>query len=463
MIRPKLTFPLSLRLWLTLWYLLTLGLILLLFAAFLYVQLRHSLLAQMDAVLQAAATQAAANVQPDNNRLVFQNADNQPAGANFVVYLTDGHGDLWGRSGRTVAIPPPTTAQSGARTLAVGDDAWRVYSLPTRAGAISGWIQVMGDLDPIKDTLDRLLTLMLVGGPLALALAGLGGAFLAGRALAPIARITRTAQAISGSDLNRRLHYQGPSDEIGRLAATFDAMLDRLQAAFVREQRFTGDAAHELRTPLTALKGQIGVTLSQPRQAQQYAESLRGMEGQVDRLIRLSNDLLFMARLEQGQFARSRENIGVADLLGAVIDQVRPLADAKGITLSQTTPPGLTMQGDLDLLIRLFLNLLDNAVKFTPINGRIGVNATSEKSGLHIAVTDSGPGIAPEHLPHLFERFYRIDAARTRSIAASSGAGLGLSIAHEIARAHGGQIEVISQAGQGAIFTVVFPRQIDTS
>jgi heavy metal sensor kinase len=290
-------------------------------------------------------------------------------------------------------------------------------------------------------------------------LAGLGGYFLASRALRPIDDITRTAQAISAGDLSQRLHYQGPPDEVGRLAHTFDSMLDRLQAAFVRERRFTGDAAHELRTPLTALKGRIGVTLSRSRQPAVYQETLRDMEGQVDRLIRLSSDLLFMARLDQGQMRPQLEQIELADFIGAVVDQVRALATAKNITIEEAIPAGLTLPGDMDLLIRLFLNLLDNAVKYTPENGRILTSAAGDSAFVEVAVQDSGPGIAAEHLPHLFDRFYRVESDRTRLTqnGDQGGTGLGLAIAHEIARMHNGRLAVESELGVGTTFVVQLP------
>ena len=457
--------PLQWRL--TLWYLSTLGLILGLFATFLYVQLRHNLLDQLDTSLQLVASQAVINVDREGDRLAFQNIENQSESArffdgDFVIYLTAVDGTLWEKNGlnriNTAALP----TQAGFAIMHIGDDQWRVYTQEVRADDVAGRLAIIGNLDPIKDTLERLLALMLLGVPLALLLAGLGGYFLARRALTPIVQITQTAQAISASDLHQRLAYQGPEDAVGRLAQTFDTMLDRLQTAFERERRFTGDAAHELRTPLAALKGRSGVTLSQPRQPETYVATLQEMEGQVDRLVRLSNDLLFMARLEQGQMVPHQERIDLPDFLGAVVDQIRPLATAKSITLSETVPAGLHLLGDMDLLIRLFLNLLDNAVKYTPENGRIHIQAGQQKTELHIAIEDSGPGIAQEHLPHLFERFYRAEDARSRLNADGGGAGLGLSIAYEIARAHGGALRVTSQPGRGTIVTAVFPTNPDS-
>ena len=450
---------------LTLWYLLTLGVILLLFAAFLYWQLQRSLYDQVDTTLQLAASQALINVDAEGDRIAFQNIENPSNAAqhqndDLTFYLLATEGAMVDQLGQDTAVSPQTPPQPGYVTLSTGEDRWRIYTQAAAADNAAGWVQVVQNLDPINETLEKLLTQMTIGVPLALVLAGVGGLFLASRALQPIARITHTAQSISGSDLNRRIHYQGPADELGRLARTFDAMLDRLQAAFARERRFTGDAAHELRTPLAALKGRIGVTLSQPRPVPEYTATLQEMEGQVDRLIHLSNDLLFMARLDQRQRPLQLEPIVLHDFLGAVVEQVSPLAEAKQIELSEIIPDDLTIRGDIDLLIRLFLNLLDNAIKYTPEGGQVTVAAQLENKQVNIAIADTGPGIPAKHLPHLFERFYRVEEDRARRGRGNgqSGAGLGLAIAYEIVRTHGGQLAVESQLNQGTTFVVHLPK-----
>ncbi len=462
---PK-RFALPIRTRLTLWYTASLGLILLLFATYLYLQLRHNLLAQLDIGLDVLATQALLNIRVENERLAFQNMDHIPQTArllndDFMVYLVTPDGELWDQLGREPDAPVWDTPAAGYVTLTNQGELWRVYSREVNRGRVTGWLQVVRELEPTLATLQSLRTQILWGLPLAWLLAGIGGFFLAGRALRPIDRITRTAQAIQADELQQRIGYIGPADEVGRLAATLDAMLDRLQSAFARERRFTGDAAHELRTPLTTLKGRLEVTLSQPRPRQAYIETLQEMEGQVNRLIRLSNDLLFMARLDKGQIPLHQETIQVQDFLGSVVDQIRPLAAAKAITLTETIPPELTLHGDMDLLLRLFLNLLDNAVKYTPKNGHITITAEQNQAGLHIAVQDSGPGIPAAHLPHLFERFYRVETDRSRTWEHSDagGTGLGLAIAYDIVRAHGGAIHVTTpvQNGLGSMFVVQFP------
>jgi heavy metal sensor kinase len=255
---------------------------------------------------------------------------------------------------------------------------------------------------------------------------------------------------------------------VGRLARTFDAMLARLDEAFRRQRQFTADASHELRTPLTVIKGDIGVALNRPRGAAEYRRVLAELEDEVDRLTRLVEDLLLLARADTGRPLLQPESLDLAGLLRAVADQVRPLAEAKGLTLHLQVPDSLPLNGDPDKLIRLFLNLLDNAVKYTPAGGQVTLQATAAVGGwssavtseaspaVIVQVTDTGPGIPPEHLAHIFERFYRADESRSR---AAGGSGLGLAIARWIAEAHGGRIEVDSEPGRGSTFSVWLPRR----
>jgi heavy metal sensor kinase len=312
------------------------------------------------------------------------------------------------------------------------------------------------DLDVMEAISDSLLQEMLLAVPLILVLAAIGGIFLANRALEPIDRIARTAQEIGSGDLTRRLNYRGRADEVGRLALTFDRMLDRLQATFDREKRFTADASHELRTPLTAIKGRIGMILSQPRSTVQYAATLAQVETQVDRLIRLTKDLLFLSRLDDKRSSSQFTAIDLSDLLAATVEQIQPLATEKGLELIAEIQPELTIQGEPDYLIGICLNLLDNAIKYTPAAGQIRLQARAQADGVQIVVSDTGVGINSQYLPQLFDRFYRVNSDRART---SGGTGLGLAIAYEVVRLHGGSLSVTSQIDCGTTFTIVLPQQ----
>ncbi len=452
----------TLRTRLTAWYILLMGLTLAFFSAYLYLRMEHSLLNQMDTALQVAASQALTNLDEENGRPAFQKTEasqlvtKRLSQMGFAVRLLAPDGTVWDGFGGYTEVPVWIPSTPGYHTLGMGEARWRVYSQPIQMPGGQLWLQVAQSMTSLQDVVESLRTQILLGLPFILVLVGLGGYLLADHALRPIDRITRTAQAISATQLSQRIGYAGPQDEVARLATTFDRMLDRLEAAFEHERRFTADAAHELRTPLTALKGRLDVILSRPRTPVEYQNALYDLEQEVDRLIRLSADLLLLTRLDQRRLPWQPQRLDLSELLHIVAEQVRPLAEAGGLTLTEEVPSGLSIVGDPDHLIRLFLNLLDNAVKYTPAGGQVTLRAGKEQIGVWISVSDTGPGIPPEHLPHVFERFYRVEEARSRE---SGGAGLGLAIAYEIARWHGGTMEVQSEPGRGATFTVHLPPQ----
>jgi heavy metal sensor kinase len=290
--------------------------------------------------------------------------------------------------------------------------------------------------------------------PVTLALASFGGAFLAGRALSPIDKLTRLARRVSAKDLSQRLNLRLPDDEVGRLARTFDEMIARLDDAFRRQRQFTADASHELRTPLTAIKGQVEVALRRRRDAAAYREVLQAVNEEVDRLIRLVGSLLTLARADAGQIPIALETVSLPELVAGAVEQVDPVAKQRDIELSASAGPAVTLQADEDLLLQLLLNLLDNAIKHTPAGGRVTVGWRVNGRQVELWVRDTGVGIAGEHLAHIFDRFYRVDKARSR---AEGGVGLGLSICRWIAEAHGGHISVRSAPGQGSTFTAGLP------
>ncbi len=444
------------RLRLTLWYVLLMAVSFAVFGVFLYARFQRSLLDTLDASLQLAAAQTIASfdVEEDlaeSGQLVLEHGS--PASA-IAMRLTSPAGAVWGTYGD--ARVPWDAASPGLTTQSAGERAWRIFAQPIPAadGATVGWLQAAQSLETLTDTLEDFRDQLVWGIPFVLLLAGLGGYFLANRALRPIAQISTAAAEITAHDLSRRLDYRGPADEVGRLAHTFDAMLARLHDSFRRERRFTGDAAHELRTPLTVLKGQIEVTLSRPRPPAEYQAKLQELGTQVERLIRLSNALLFLSRSDQKQLSWNPAALNLAELLEVIVEQTQPLAGEKGIAVHLNASLDLTVFGDTDHLTRLFLNLLDNAIKYTPIGGRITLQGARAPEGVRVTLHNSGEGIPPEHLPHLFERFYRVQADRSSE---TGGVGLGLAISQEIVRLHGGEIRVESSPDQGVTVIVHLP------
>lgn len=461
---------LGLRVRLTLWYVLLMGLTLCLFSGFLYFRLQATMLNSIDVQLNVAVSQAVATLDDEDGEPAFEDPDYALVGSagstfkqeDFALLLFRPDGSLQGGLGDYEEVPPVASLSQDYVTLEGDESSWRVYTRPIKQGQrVMGWLQAAHSLELVDETLASMRYQLLLGLPLVLLLAGVVGIFLADRALRPITAITRTAQEIGASDLARRIGYQGPADEVGSLANTFDQMLERLQHAFLKERRFTADAAHELRTPLTVLKGKIEVALSRRRsEIEYYEQKLYDLGEHVDRLIRLSSDLLMLSRFDQlgsandDQQQKLSERVNLTDTLYATADFMQPLAEEKSQTISLELPPKLILHGDEDNLVRLFLNLVENAIKYTPAGGQISVQAETNKREIRVAIQDTGPGIPPEHIPHLFERFYRVNNDRSR---ATGGSGLGLSLAHQIVQQHKGRIDVQSTVGEGSTFTVYLP------
>ncbi len=469
------------RLRLVAWYTLLSGLTLLVFDAFLYFQFREGLQKQIDQTLEVAALQAINNIDDGhlhnnyknnqavasfnhgNGDLTFDPRRDAPAlakqldEAGVSVYLLDLEGNIRGHFGRQLTVKGENSLRVGFSTRQEAGERWRLYTrdFPLSGDSPKGWITVAHSLTPVEEATANLRRQMVLGVPIVLALLGIGGFILANRALRPLAQITKTAQQVRLSgDLTQRINYQGAEDELGRLAIMFDEMLNSLQRTFQREQRFNADVSHELRTPLTAMKGRLSVALGQPRSVEDYQATLKAFDQEVDRLIRLSSDLLLLSRLEQGSLKRKTELLDLGELLGAIADQVQPLAEIKTVTVHTLFSHGLTVQAQPDHLIRLFLNLLDNAIKHTPIDGKVTLAARQVNGQVQTSISDTGCGIPPEHLPYLFERFYRVDSDRSRR---TGGAGLGLAIACEIAQLYSGSIVVESHQNLGTKFIVTLP------
>lgn len=438
-------------------------LVLAILGTFVYVNLSLSLHTAVDNSLSLTAAQTAASLNVDNGKIVISEPIT-PEESGFQAFSERGltlivlskDGSILESVG-PYRNTPHTIAQvnpNGSFTtipIVNDDDSIRVYTLPVLDNQQTvGWVQVMQSLGSVRDTLDRLLLTLLLGGGLLSFLSGFGGYFLATRALAPIDNITKTAEAISTEDLSARLPLPDTEDEVSRLTSTFNNMLVRLENGFKRERQFTADASHELRTPLTAMQAILSVVREGERPAAEYQQALDDLADETNRMRGLVEDLLSLARGEEG-LALHPEPLDLSALLSDVTDSLRPLAQAKGLTLTTQLPSRLPFTGDMDTLIRLFVNLLDNSIKYTQ-EGGIVVGTKVETEHALVEISDTGIGIPQEHLSRIFERFYRVESARS-----SAGTGLGLAIAHQIVLAHGGNISVESTFGVGTTFTVILP------
>jgi heavy metal sensor kinase len=334
------------------------------------------------------------------------------------------------------------------------NDMMRVYTYQiVEENSVVGILQVALSLESLRTTLNFLLVTLLVGTLSTAVLAGGGGYFLAARALAPVDKIIQTAHYISSHDLSARLNLPQTDDELGRLSVTFDSMMDRLENAFQRERQFTADASHELRTPISGLQTIIDSTLARRRTPAEYERALRDLGREGEQMSILVERLLHLARNDSTIQPVKFEALDLSTLVKDVAESFRPVAEEKGLQLIDTLPDeGLAIHGDSDGLIRLFFNLIDNAIKYTN-HGVITVSAhLQDNHWLDVRISDTGAGIAAEHLSRIFERFYRADESRS-----SDGYGLGLAIAHDIAIEHGGTIFVESEIGEGTTFVVRFP------
>jgi heavy metal sensor kinase len=293
--------------------------------------------------------------------------------------------------------------------------------------------------------------------PLGVLLASVGGYFLARRSLAPVAAMGAQAERIGAANLHDRLAVRNPNDELGRLAQTFNDLLDRLDQSFERQRRFISDASHELRTPVSILRGEAEVALSQAsRSPEEYRESLAVLHQEAQRLARIVEDLFTLTRADAGEYRLAHTDFYLDELVADGVRAARALAQAKNITLSVVAANEMPVRADEDLVRRMILNLLDNAIKYTPAGGNISIVSGSVPGGYEVSVTDSGPGIPAEMQSRIFERFFRVDRARSRS-GADGGAGLGLSIARWIAEAHLGRIELVRSDAAGSAFKVYIP------
>jgi len=331
----------------------------------------------------------------------------------------------------------------------------RVLTWPVvKAGRVISLVQVGMSRENLYATRRRFLLSMAAVLPIALMLAGGGGWMLARRALRPVDRMTETARRISAEHLAGRVDETGAGDELDRLAQTLNAMLGRLDAAFQEMRQFTADASHELQTPLTILKGEMEVALRSPRSPEEYQRILKSALEEIDRIARLVEGLLLLARADAGVLRMDRRPLDLAQLVEEVYGQTRVLAQAHSLNFHLAPVKPISVQGDYAHLRRLLLNLVDNAVKYTPPGGHVTISLQSSGEWASIRVEDTGMGVPPEDQGRIFQRFYRSAEARSRG---DGGAGLGLCIARSIAEAHGGRIQVESTTGQGSTFTVLLP------
>ena len=465
--------PRSIRTRLTLWYSGLLLVILLLLGWLSYEVLAWSLFQDVDASLSTVA------------QVIRDTADARQGGSAAETMLRDllgpevydkffqfrdREGQPEGRSGflrgRSLPLSPLArdNARRGLRTvetlLLPSGERVRLLTLPiVRDGRLDQLVQVGISLDRTAAALRRYLHIFLALVPVGVGLAAVGGALIARAALGPVNAMARTARRITAEDLSQRIPVRGTGDELDYLADTLNNMLARLEPAFGQMRRFTADAAHELRTPLTALKGGIEVALRTARTPAEYQRVLRESLEEVDRLIRVAEDLLLFSRATAAGSGLPRARVAMEPLVLEALETGARLAQSTGVTVRLGSATPAEVLGDADALRRALRNLVENAVKYTPAGGKVELSLAREKDAVVLTVEDSGIGIEPADLARIFEPFVRLDAARSR---ATGGTGLGLAIARGVATAHGGTLTVQSTPKTGSRFSLRLPPAVDS-
>ena len=478
------TFFNSIRFRLTLWFVLILAVVLAAFSVFIYFTQARDL--QFDAVghMQDKFTRIQnyfrstewqpSDLSPDNvpgSSVPLQKGD--------LLILVDVKGAViqsWGQniSSPDVLIHELVVAGSQHRDLniyeqeipivglnnqSINTDYLFIISPVLRDNQLLGYLIIGSESDLIGQQ-RRLATSLALGSLGMLVIAFLGGLWLADRAMRPVATISHAARNISESDLSRRLNMRG-RDELAELAGTFDDMIARLQAAFDRQRRFVADASHELRTPLTIVNLEVGRALSSKRSAAEYQRALQVVDAEGKRMTRLVNDLMTLARMDSGQAILQFDDLDLSDVALEAVERMSALAEQQRIKLETGEFPELLIRGDRQYLIQMISNLIENAVKYSGTGQTVRIETDTQNGKASLRISDTGPGIPPEHLPKLFDRFYRADAARSHNNDSNSptGSGLGLSIVSWIVQAHSGTIQVQSKVNEGTTFEVTLPLQ----
>ena len=322
-------------------------------------------------------------------------------------------------------------------------------------GYVISIIQVGTSLEFLFESLRKLLYIIAILLPIGIIISLFSGYFLAQRVLSPVRLITKKAKEISAENLDEKISVNLPDDEIGELAKTFDSMMKRLKESFDELRQFSADVSHELRTPLTILKGEIELALKSDRDPEYYKKTLKSALEEVERLKRIVEDLLFLSKAEAGKITYRLTKVDILDVILSVINVLKLPIKQKNIKLDIKGEPETFVKGDENLLKQLIYNLVENAIKYNRKNGKIEIKIDRDEKYIILTIKDTGYGIPEEHLNKIFNRFYRVDKARTRS---EGGLGLGLNIVKKIVELHNGKIEVKSKLNEGTTFVIYIPK-----
>jgi len=468
----------GLRAQLTLWHAGLMALTLLALSGFTYALLIRVLHSRADAALhdfadttarQIATTLYAGAGTPAPGSPRFLSNDLRSWGR--YIQVVDPQGYVVEKSDGLNTHPLPVSADALRRGLAgettfetvpgLGEHPVRIITTPVLMGPrVPYLVQAGTSLEGVEAALQRAGWILLILTPTVFVIALVGGWLVVGRALRRVDDLRRTALEIQGTNLQRRIKHAGVDDEIGRLAQAFDQMIARLDCSFQQVRQFSADASHELKTPLTAIRGEAEVVLMGSHSAEEYRQAIGSILESAERMSQVVESLLLLARADSGQNLIRREPVELGDVLLRAYESLESMAERQHISVLLEEVEDLTVSGDPLWLNQILVNLISNGIKYTPEGGEVSVALRAVDGQAELTVRDTGIGISPEHLPHIFDRFYRVDEGRAR---AAGGTGLGLSITRWAVEAHDGTITVESEVGSGTLVRVRFPVAVEDS
>ena len=451
----------SIRLRLTAWYSGVLFLMLVVYATATFIAVRHEFLEQLDDQLHDDFETAEGFLTPATNGRIMWSGDRhhdpddeQERGSDVWAAT----GEQVYRSGASSALPPVALATATSsphyESIAADGHRWRTLTGTTLVGGRSVVLRVSRSEDRLRAQLWEILVVLVLGLPLVVALAGVGGYVLAQRALKPIDHLAAEARRITADRLHERLSVPNSRDEIGRLAAVINDTFGRLEASFDQLRRFTADASHELRTPLSVIRGIGEMELGQTRTPAEYKEAIGSMLEEVDRLTRLVDTLLRLSYGDAGTVRVVRESVDLGQLTRDIVSSLGILAEERGQQLQIDVADSVFVAADRLVLREAITNVVDNAIKYSPKGSAIVIRVRVDGRRAIVEVVDRGPGIAAEHRERIFDRFFRVDEGRSRD---SGGTGLGLAIAKWAVEVNGGTICSENGATGGSVFRIVLP------
>jgi heavy metal sensor kinase len=454
----------SIRVRLTGWYTVVLSLMLVVYASATFVAVRHEFLEQFDEQLHDDFETAEGFLTPAPEGRIVWSGDRHHDPDNDE----DRGSDVWAvngeqifRSGASAALPPvalaATRAQPRYESLVANGRRWRTLTGTSLVGGRAVVLRVSRSEERLRQQLWEVLVVLVFGLPLVVVLAGVGGYVLARRALTPIDHLASEARRITADRLHERLSVPNQHDEIGRLAAVINDTFARLESSFEQLRRFTADASHELRTPLSVIRGIGEAGLGETRTPAEYKEAMGSMLEEVDRLTNLVDTLLRLSHGDAGTVRLSREAIDLGQLTRDVVSSLGILAEERNQRLAVDVADGVSVNADRLVLREAVTNVVDNAIKYSPQGSNIDVRVHANGNQALLTVADEGPGIDAEHRERIFDRFFRLDEARSRD---SGGTGLGLAIAKWAVEVNGGHISVETGANGGSVFRIVLPMDV---